>query len=326
MLKFTLDDFPECDIVLKSGDGVLLYVHRLILQLASTFFKDMFNLPQPDSKSTRNAIDPIDISEGAETLRQLLSLIYPCGDELCIQDMTLARQVHLLNVSSKYSIDFITSKIATVLGERAKQNPKEAFTIFAVGRIFDLPDVVRVASTACLDVAIMELKLFFPAATSADVENDPNTSLGIERASLRDVLDRFRASDYQKLLDFYWERVEAAKKRDNSPCVDEDLCLRHKDKTCDDRIDEHINAYVSREVEKRGPGSIKQFLDSQFLADQISHIDICQACWKSLSTTSGDARQDVETSFVTEELEAANALPAFGSQSRPAATARARLV
>jgi len=310
MLNFTSEDFPDYDIVLKTSDDVLLYVHRLILQLGSPFFKDMFSLPQSDVTPARKVINPINIAEDAETLRQLLSLIYPCGDELRIGDMTLARQVHLLNVSSKYSFDLITSKIASVLAERAIQSPNEAFTIFAVGRIFDLPEVVRVASTTCLEVAILELNLNFPEVTGTDAEDDPTTSLGIERAGLRDVLDRFRASDFQQLLNFYRYRVAAMKNGDPIGYTTFNPCRRRP--PCTEQIRACINGYVSTEVEKRGPGSIKQFLSSQFLADRLPDGDICEACWRSLSTTYGPLRQLIE-SYIIEQLKAADNLPTFGS-------------
>jgi hypothetical protein len=39
LINFTKEDFPDSDIVFKTGDGIELYVHRLILQIASPFFK-----------------------------------------------------------------------------------------------------------------------------------------------------------------------------------------------------------------------------------------------------------------------------------------------
>jgi hypothetical protein len=39
MLNFTLIDFPEADVALKTSDGVLLFAHMAILRVASTFFR-----------------------------------------------------------------------------------------------------------------------------------------------------------------------------------------------------------------------------------------------------------------------------------------------
>jgi hypothetical protein len=43
MLNFTKEDFPDADIVLKTGDGTLLYAHRIILQISSPFFKGEYS-------------------------------------------------------------------------------------------------------------------------------------------------------------------------------------------------------------------------------------------------------------------------------------------
>ncbi|KAI0255963.1 hypothetical protein BJV78DRAFT_1113987, partial [Lactifluus subvellereus] len=40
-------DDADADIILRSSDQVNFHVYKVILSVASPFFKDMFSLPQP---------------------------------------------------------------------------------------------------------------------------------------------------------------------------------------------------------------------------------------------------------------------------------------
>ncbi|KAJ7154121.1 hypothetical protein C8R46DRAFT_1118734 [Mycena filopes] len=45
-------DDATADVILHSWDGADFHVHRLVLSLASPFFKDMFALPQSNTEAT----------------------------------------------------------------------------------------------------------------------------------------------------------------------------------------------------------------------------------------------------------------------------------
>ncbi|KAJ8590986.1 hypothetical protein M405DRAFT_765634 [Rhizopogon salebrosus TDB-379] len=69
-------DNHDCDIILRSTDGVNFHVFKLILSLVSPVFKDMFTLPQTDLQSH---VPVIPVAESSTTLRSLLLLCYPAA-------------------------------------------------------------------------------------------------------------------------------------------------------------------------------------------------------------------------------------------------------
>ncbi|OJA08960.1 hypothetical protein AZE42_06844 [Rhizopogon vesiculosus] len=68
-------DNPDCDIILRSCDGVNFHVFKLILSLVSPVFKDMFTLPQAESDVS--SVPVIFVEESSTTLNSLLLLCYP---------------------------------------------------------------------------------------------------------------------------------------------------------------------------------------------------------------------------------------------------------
>lgn len=75
-------DDPNSDIILQTSDNVHFRVYKLILSLASPFFKHMFTLPQPmsvDSKPSQSG-DVIPVSEDSKTLEKVLLFCYPGSD------------------------------------------------------------------------------------------------------------------------------------------------------------------------------------------------------------------------------------------------------
>ncbi|KAG8908620.1 hypothetical protein FRB99_004908 [Tulasnella sp. 403] len=64
------------DCVLQSSDAYQFKAYRLVLSIASPFFRDMFNLPQ-QSPSEPGASSVITVAEDGETVQALLLTIYP---------------------------------------------------------------------------------------------------------------------------------------------------------------------------------------------------------------------------------------------------------
>ncbi len=78
---------PTADIIICSSDNVLFRLHRIILSLASDFFKDMLSLPQPGNHSPdisddscANGLPVINVTEPSEVLDRLFRLCYPVDD------------------------------------------------------------------------------------------------------------------------------------------------------------------------------------------------------------------------------------------------------
>ncbi|OJA08961.1 hypothetical protein AZE42_06845 [Rhizopogon vesiculosus] len=68
-------DNPDCDIILRSSDGVDFHVFKFIISHVSSVFKDMFTHPQAESDVS--SVPVISVKESSTTLNSLLLLCYP---------------------------------------------------------------------------------------------------------------------------------------------------------------------------------------------------------------------------------------------------------
>ncbi|GJE93027.1 BTB domain-containing protein [Phanerochaete sordida] len=67
----------EGDIILRSSDGTDFHVYKVVLILASPWFRTMFSLQQPAESTASTERPVIDVPEDAETLDALLRFCYP---------------------------------------------------------------------------------------------------------------------------------------------------------------------------------------------------------------------------------------------------------
>jgi hypothetical protein len=122
---------PNADITLRSSDSVDFHVHRSVLVASSPFFRDMFSLPQPPNDAAPDALPVVDLSEDAETLNSLVSMLYPVVPEMphCSDSI-----LTLLAAASKYDMDtvqfFIRAEVSR-MGLLSSSCP-EAFHVYAV--------------------------------------------------------------------------------------------------------------------------------------------------------------------------------------------------
>jgi hypothetical protein len=65
------------DVILQSSDLVSFRVHKSILAISSPFFNDLFSLPQPQHDTAVDGLPIVHMSEDAELLHSLLTLLYP---------------------------------------------------------------------------------------------------------------------------------------------------------------------------------------------------------------------------------------------------------
>lgn len=64
------------DVVLRSSDLVCFHVHKLVLTISSPFFNDMFSLPQPRDDEVIDGLPVVYMSEDAEVMHSLLTVLY----------------------------------------------------------------------------------------------------------------------------------------------------------------------------------------------------------------------------------------------------------
>src|SRR5579863_6283384 len=70
-------DLPDANVIVRSSDLVNFQVHKSILAMVSPFFRDLFSLPQPSDSEVIEGLPVVQLSEDAELLNSLVSMLYP---------------------------------------------------------------------------------------------------------------------------------------------------------------------------------------------------------------------------------------------------------
>ncbi|TDL26547.1 hypothetical protein BD410DRAFT_836421 [Rickenella mellea] len=68
----------DAEVIVRSNDGVLFRVEKLVLHRGSGFFKRMFEMPSDSVEASEN--DPIRIQESSKVFAMLLSIIHPAHE------------------------------------------------------------------------------------------------------------------------------------------------------------------------------------------------------------------------------------------------------
>ncbi|KDQ60474.1 hypothetical protein JAAARDRAFT_174609 [Jaapia argillacea MUCL 33604] len=130
---------PRADIILRSSDNIDFSTFKNILSLSSPIFNDMFDLPQPSSRSgsqvEKDVVAVVEMVEDGKTLEMLLRFCYP-GEDLVMESIEDARE--LLTAALKYQIDFITSASKKRLLAFAEREPLRVFAISCIAGVNDL--------------------------------------------------------------------------------------------------------------------------------------------------------------------------------------------
>lgn len=120
----------DANIVLRTSDGVDFYIYKVILSLASPFFKSMFSLKQPTSPSSApsslEGLPIIDVQESSRTLDLLLRLCYPITDPV-IQSMEDIGDV--LEAAMKYDMDQPKKLMKALFRDSSTEQPLQAFVV-----------------------------------------------------------------------------------------------------------------------------------------------------------------------------------------------------
>ena len=120
-------DMPNADIVLQSSDHVNFRVHRVILVTSSSFFRDMFSLPQPENDIAPDGLPVLRLSETAEVLNSLISMLYPVPPDMPRStDNILA----LLSATDKCDMAAVQSFIWTEVSHEGLLSPTDSAGVF----------------------------------------------------------------------------------------------------------------------------------------------------------------------------------------------------
>ncbi|KAF8998792.1 hypothetical protein BDQ17DRAFT_1247291, partial [Cyathus striatus] len=123
------NDVQSSDTIFRTSDGIDFYIHRVVLFLASPFFRDMFSLPQPPSSDTTKPI--IVITESSKILDPLLRYCYPVDyPEFPDNNSdTLALIGDALEAALKYQLTVATKILKGHLRTFSKDHPLHAYAI-----------------------------------------------------------------------------------------------------------------------------------------------------------------------------------------------------
>ena len=138
-------DVPDANVIVRSSDLVDFRVHKPVLAIASPFFKDLLSLPQsPDSESV-DGLPVVQLSEDAELLHTLVSLLYPVRP---VVPTSYDKVLYLLAACQKYDMVQAQSYIRTEVDRGGFPSPvgTEVFRAYAIASSNGLiPEMERAA-------------------------------------------------------------------------------------------------------------------------------------------------------------------------------------
>jgi hypothetical protein len=89
---------PNADVILRASGGREFHAHKLVLSLASSVFRDMFSVPQPQPTEP-SQLPIVDVNDPPGALEMFLRIIYPTRTPL-INDLGTVAAV--LRLADKY--------------------------------------------------------------------------------------------------------------------------------------------------------------------------------------------------------------------------------
>ena len=117
--------------MVQSSDLVNFRVNKVVLSVSSPFFADMFALPQPPDNEVIDGLPVVRLSEEAETLNSLLTMLYPIP--YVVPD-GYDKALQLLAASQKYDMGGVQYSIRTEIESwrPIALTGTEAFRAFAI--------------------------------------------------------------------------------------------------------------------------------------------------------------------------------------------------
>jgi len=213
--QFTAND---ADIILRTPESKLFRVHKNILSIASSVFKDMLADPQPPSESTKEGkceLPVIDVQDSAEDLEVLLRMIYPVAFPPITDLNDLSNALVILD---KYHTEGLQERLKLLL----------------TSSIFLTTDPVRVYAIACR----------WGFKTEAAIAAPHASTIGISDFTCVDDLRYISGLDYHRLALLAQERREIGRGE-----------ILNKSTTCEYCPQDFYDNFRSRLVERLLIGS-----------------------------------------------------------------------
>ncbi len=135
------------DVILRSSDCVSFRVHKSTLAISSPFFTDLFSLPQPPDEEVVDGFPVVHVSEDAELLHSLLTVLYPIPS--MIPD-SYEKTLALLAVSQKYNMATVLSTVRSEIG-RQLPTTEAAYCAYAIACCKQLVPEMEATARLTLD-------------------------------------------------------------------------------------------------------------------------------------------------------------------------------
>ncbi|KAJ7307639.1 hypothetical protein DFH08DRAFT_1088616 [Mycena albidolilacea] len=143
-------DDPGADVILRSSDGTDFHVYRVVLSLASPFFKEMFGLPQPPFEPE---VPTLPMAESAVVLDRMLRFWYPGAQPIAIPTLDELRDT-FESLIVRYDMQFIVPFAKRQLREYVQEHP---VAVFAIACRHEWKDLAREAAKSSLSVPIHDV-------------------------------------------------------------------------------------------------------------------------------------------------------------------------
>ncbi|KAH9009136.1 hypothetical protein EDB85DRAFT_1477878 [Lactarius pseudohatsudake] len=121
-------DVPDANIIIRSSDKVNFRAHKSLLAMSSPFFKDLLSLPQPPDGELVDDLPVIQLSEDADLLNSLISLLYHVPHLTGSYEHAFA----LLAACQKYDMTSIQSYIRAEIKRWHPPSGAGAFRTYAI--------------------------------------------------------------------------------------------------------------------------------------------------------------------------------------------------
>ncbi|KZP05743.1 hypothetical protein FIBSPDRAFT_343476 [Athelia psychrophila] len=143
----------EADIILRSSDNVEFRVLKLFLSRASSFFRNMFDLPQgaaSGDQEMRDKIPVIAMAESASVVKHVLQCCYPLAAVGGITFESVVEIYKLLEAAQKYDMAGVDAIARCAIGPMSGLMINYPFEVYALAAEYKWEEEVRVAARKCL--------------------------------------------------------------------------------------------------------------------------------------------------------------------------------
>jgi hypothetical protein len=143
-------DLPDANLIIRSSDFVDFRVHKSVLAMISPFFRDLLSLPQPPDSESVDGLPVVQLSEDAELLSSLVSMLYPVHP---VVPDSYDKVLYLLAACQKYEMVPVQSSIRTEVTRGVFPAPvgTEVFRAYAIARSKRLIPEMENAARLTLD-------------------------------------------------------------------------------------------------------------------------------------------------------------------------------